>query len=416
MAESCIVAGRAGSSRAAILLTCSTLLAAGCTSAAPPPSGRAEITPRVSTAATAGAAPTPTAQSLPLVVVVEARGKGSHYGVLPGLGDAYDTVAIAGFDGFARARQSFTPRSVPALPGGGTPLLPPPAVTAGDAVYFADGAGEVRRLQPDGVVTQVADFALTAQQELWFAVSPDGKQIEASVLTVPAAGGAWTADLELASAGGQPRKLRHDDLGTATPAPTLVVGWDLGGPLATTGTKLSGGPADGGWQLHGSALVHLDAQGNPGPPLGGAGCKPWSSAPDGTVLCSGSPPSVRDPAGNVLWTLPSGSYNLFGRALAPDAGHVATDSILVAADGWADKLAFGFVAEAWADRSHLFGQVQDPAGKGNVDYVNADDALRGHNLGFVGVVVGGIPTPPGIKNSLPSPSPKASQGPTPSPS
>ncbi len=357
---------------------------------------------------TAGGTPSPPSQqSPPLLVVVEARGSGSHYGVFPGLGDSYDTVAIAGFDGFARARQTFSPRTVPQLPGG-TALMPPPVVAASDSAYFADAAGVVRRLQPDGVVTQVADFGLTPQQELWFAVSPDGNQVEASVLTVPAAGGAWSVDLEVAQSGGQPRKLHHDDLGTATPAPTLVVGWDLGGPLATLGTKLSGGAADGGWRLHGTALVHLDAQGNPGPPLGGSACRPWGSAPDGTVLCTGSPPTVRDPAGNVLWTLPAGSYNLFGSALAPDAGHVAADSSLVAADGWAEKLAFGFVAEAWVDRTHLFGQVTDPAGKGNLDYVTAGDALRGHNLGFVAVIIGGISTPPGIKNTLPSPSTKPS--------
>jgi hypothetical protein len=346
--------------------------------------------------------------------VVEARGGGAHYGVLPGLGDAYDTVAIAGFDGYARARQTFTPRAVPKLPAGGTALLPPPAVTAADSAYYADGAGVVRRLQPDGVVSEVADFALTPQQELWFAVSPDGRQIEASVLTVPAAGASWTVDLEVVQAGGQPRRLRHDDLGPGTPAPTLVVGWDLGGPLATLNTKLSGGLADGGWQLHGSALVHLDAEGNPGAPLGGADCKPWSFAADGSVLCAGSPATVRDPAGNVLWTLPAGAYNLFGRALAPDAAHVATDTILIASDSWAGKLAFGFVAEGWADATHLVGQVSDPAGRGNLDYVDADDPLRGHNLGFAGVIVGGIPTPPGIKNSLPSPSPSPAAAPSPS--
>jgi hypothetical protein len=356
------------------------------------------------------------AQSLPLLVVVEARGKDAHYSVFPGLGDSYDTVAIAGFDGFARARQSFTPRAVPKLPVAGTPLLPPPVVTADDSAYFADGSGVVRRLQPNGVVTQVTDFGLTAQQELWFAVSPDGKQVAASVLTVPAPGAAWSVDLELAAAGGQPRKVRHDDLGTGTPKPTLIAGWDLGGPLATVNTKVVGGQADGGWQLHGTALVHLDAQGNAGPPVGGASCNPWSSAPDGTVLCAGSPPTVRDPAGNVLWTLPAGSYKLFGRALAPDAGHVATDIVLIAADGWADKLAFGFVPEAWVDGTHLFGQVVDPAGKGDLDYVTADDALRGHNLGFVGVIVGGIATPAGIKNTLPSPSPKPSPKASPSPS
>lgn len=350
--------------------------------------------------------------------MVEARGPGSRYGVQPGLGDSYDTVAIAGYDGFARARATFKPRAVPVLPAGGTPYLPPPAVVAAGAVFYADGDGIVRRLDPGGAVKQVADFATGPQQELWFAVSPDGRRLEASVLTVPAPGGAWALDVKTAAAGGQVATLKHSDLGTSLPSPALVVGWDVAGPLVSTDVPLAAAPGSGGWQLHGSGLAHLDGSGNPGPVLGGAGCRPWSWAPDGSLLCAGSPATVRDPAGNVLWTVPAGAYSLQGQALSPDADHVATDQVLIAADGWAEKLPPGFVVEAWADPDHLAGQVVDPAGKGHLDYVTVGDALRGHDLGFTGVMIGGVPAPPGVKTGLPSPgvSPSGSPGPTAPPS
>ncbi|HEX6488931.1 MAG TPA: hypothetical protein VF137_08705 [Candidatus Dormibacteraeota bacterium] len=351
--------------------------------------------------------------------MVEARGPGSHWGVLPGLGDSYDTVAIAGFDGFARARATFKPRAVPTIPGaaaGTKPLLPPPAIVAAGSVFYADGDGAVRQLKPDGAVSDVTSFNLTPQQELWFAVSPDGKNLMASVLTVPGPGASWSVSLEMATPGGQPKTLSTVDLGAALPKPTLVAGWDLGGPLATLSTDLVPTTTDGGgWQYHGGSLVHLDAQGQPGQPVGGADCKPWASAPDGSVLCTGSPPTVRDPIGNVLWTVPSGGFSPQGRALAPDAGHVSTDSVIVAADGWAERIANGLTAEGWVDSVHLVGQVQDPAGKGDIDYVTSGDALRGHNLGFPAVLVGALPTPPGIKNELPSPAPKAKPSPSPSP-
>lgn len=333
----------------------------------------------------AGASPPP-----PLLAVVEARGSGSHYGALPGLGDSYDTVAIAGYDGYARARQTFKPRAVPKLPAGGTPLLPPPAVAVGSSVFFADGDGIVRRLERTGTTTQVADFATGPQQELWFAVSPDGEHVAAAVVSVPAAGADWMLDLKMAVAGGQVTTLKHQDLGAALPSPELVVGWDAGGPLVTLGSALVGSAAVSGWQYHGSALAHMEPSGDPGPPLGGAGCTPWASAPDGTLLCAGSPPSVRDPAGNVVWSVPPGAYSLQGRALSPDAEHVATDSVVIAAGGWAEKLPAGFVAEGWADADHLLGQAPEPAGKGHLEYVTVGDALRPHDLGFIGVIVGPV--------------------------
>ena len=345
------------------------------------------------------------------MAVVEARGAATHYGPRPGLGDSYDTVAIAGYDGFARARQTFAPRQVPVLPGGGVPWLPPPAVVAAGAVFYADGGGALFRLDVSGKVTPIADFATKAQQELWFAVSPDGRKLAATVLTVPAVGGDWTLEVETAVPGRLPTVVKREDLGTALPKPALVVGWDVGGALLSTETALTGA---GGWQLHGTGLAHLQASGDAGPALGGQGCTPWSWSPDGSILCSGSPNTVRDPAGNVLWKIPAGAYSLLGQALSPDAFHVATDSVLIGADGWAEKLPPGFDVEAWSDPEHLVGQIDDPAGKGHADYVTVGNALRGHDLGFTGVIVGGVPAPAGVRIGLPSPVPTPSPGPSPS--
>ena len=341
---------------------------------------------------TAGAAPSPSPQPKPLLVAVEARSKAAHYGPLPGWGDSYDAVAIAGLDGFARARATFKPRQVPAIPGGGTALMPPPAVVAAGAVYYADAEGKIRRLTRSGGVEEVTTFPTAKGQEVWFAVSPDGKHLAATVLTVPAtATGHWAADLETADAGGAATTVRHEDLGTSIPRPDLVVGWDQGGPVvALNSTVVAVKGATVRYRPYrGSAVAHLDAAGNHGPALGGASCDPWYSEPAGTILCAAARPSVRDPQGNVIWTAPPGAYVLQGHALSPDSRHLAAQPVLITDAGWAEKLPEGFVPEAWLDAEILAGQAG--GGRGDAAYVVVGDAIKPHDLGFTGVILGGLP-------------------------
>src|SRR5579871_3372934 len=107
----------AGLRSTAILSFSLTLLLAGCSTGAP--AVGASPTPAPSPSVQVS----PAASGTALLAVVEARTAPARYGTLPGAGDSYDTVAIAGYDGFARSRATFKPRAIPVLPGGGTPFL-----------------------------------------------------------------------------------------------------------------------------------------------------------------------------------------------------------------------------------------------------------------------------------------------------
>jgi len=85
-----------------------------------------------------------------------------------------------------------------------------------------DGTGTVRVLRVGRQPQVVAHFSLQpAQEDVWFAVSPDGSRVLAGILTFPALGpsipgtgwntliGPTKFDLESASAGGQTKTLIH---------------------------------------------------------------------------------------------------------------------------------------------------------------------------------------------------------------
>ncbi|HEY4026374.1 MAG TPA: hypothetical protein VGO86_08075, partial [Candidatus Dormibacteraeota bacterium] len=115
-------------------------------------------------------------------------------------------------------------------------LTQPVARTANGRVYYLDATGRVRSLSPDGAVSDVITLPFSSQisqagrsdQELAFAVSPDGRQLIASVLTLPRTtsvdperlsavrdpNGHWFVDLFSAVVGGTVQRLSHQDLGT----------------------------------------------------------------------------------------------------------------------------------------------------------------------------------------------------------
>ena len=81
--------------------------------------------------------PTPTPPGTLLFAVLEAK--------IPGSPNTWNTVAIAGLDGYARAKTTFIPMPSPDLGCMGS-ILPASAHVAAGRVYFADGNGVVRSL------------------------------------------------------------------------------------------------------------------------------------------------------------------------------------------------------------------------------------------------------------------------------
>lgn len=226
-------------------------------------------------------------------------------------------------------------------------VAPPAARIAAGAVFFADSSGAIWRLEKSGAATQVAHFPATPTTFLSWAVSPDGKQFIAILLSTPpllnpapqppldpfVASGHWTLDLYTEPAGGAPTRTLHKDFGhvLASPGPTMIAGWDDGGPIATLGSYVCVQNPLPSVRYTGSSLIHLAADGTHLDTIGGGGCSVWDELHDGTVLCGGpdwASFSVRTRAGVELWTRSTGHY-MRDLALSPDARAVSLNGDLV---------------------------------------------------------------------------------------
>lgn len=263
------------------------------------------------------------------------------------------TVEIVGPDGRVRAQASFTPPPAPVI-GNAEPLLQSPVRAAAGSVFYADSTGAVHRLRPDRSSSVVATFPLTsAQQELSYAVSPDGAHLIALVLSTPPLhnplpqtlgdplfqdGGHWTLKLATADVGGATTTTLQRDLGTAYPSATQIVGWDNKGPLATLNTNLGAQQAPLSAHLFGTPLIHLAADGTHLDVIGGPNCGATDVISNGTVICTVNAPdsfAVRTSTGATLWqsSVPSDNNYYYGLWLSPDADAVAVQGLVVTPAG-----------------------------------------------------------------------------------
>lgn len=318
------------------------------------------------------------------------------------------TVSILDASGHVHATASFQPPPEPAL----CPcrdLLQSPVRTAAGAVFYADSAGVVHMLKPDGLTSVVATFALTdAQQELTYAVSPDGAHLIAIVISTPPLhkpppqtlgdplfqeGGHWTLKLETADAGGSTTTTLQRDLGTAFPNPTEIVGWDKNGPLATLTTQMGAQQAPPSGHLFGT-LIHLAPDGTHLDALGGKDCAAVDNLFDGTVVCDAdwSHFSVRSSNGAILWQagLPSDNY-YNGLWLSPDANSIAVQSLVVtrASVASAARQTKGggsqMIALGWLDASTV---VEANSSSGQLSLYEARGLTKIRDLGSSGIFEG----------------------------
>lgn len=240
--------------------------------------------------------------------------------------------------GRVKASTQFAPPPRPAY-GPCADLLQPPVRVARGAAYFADSSGAVRRMAPDGTITAVTAFPLAnKQQALSFAVSPDGSQLIAIILSTPPLHnpppqtlgdplfdpGTWSLDLETAVAGGTAAVVLHRNLSSLPPSPTVITGWDQSGPTATLNTAICTQNVVPSTTYNGT-LIHLALDGTHLDRIGGADCNAWDELADGTVLCGANnwqAFSVRRNNGDVVWSR-AGS-DLWDVRLSPDGNGVAT--------------------------------------------------------------------------------------------
>jgi len=370
-----------------------------------PPNGSPISSPK------ATAAPMPKTSPTLVFAVLEAKGTANS--------GTYNTVAIAGVDGRARAKTTFAPMPVPNLGCIGA-VIPQSAHVAAGKVFFADAKGVVRTLSIDGTVATVATFPLTSsQQMLSFAVSPDGSRLLGTVFTSPAnaysctgsaSSAAFTFDAYSATSGGSSRLVYHDSW-TKPQNVLALTGWDSVGPIGTYPTvwaSQGGGP--------GSTLgvfVRIDATTiKPLAPFADPSkCQVWNSVPSGAFVCMGDlvmtgggtanqkvnqPISVRNADGTELWHSTVTAQNApFGPFLTPDGQHVMvccndlnlTDSheLLVGRGGDHVNLAKGFGASGWLDSTTMVGWVNS-----SMAYVAAKAPGTAISMGFSGLYVGTV--------------------------
>jgi len=350
----------------------------------------------------------------------------------------HNVVAIAGLDGYARTKATFKPRQVPVV-GNAATLLAPEAVIASGSVYYIDGAGTVRRLGPTGDTAAVASFPLTQkQQEVSFAMSPDGQKIVASFLTLPdihwppppptptpsatsspepsaAPAASYVLQVLEADAGGPTKALSRwdsvnspDMLGGGGFQMLRLVGWDGEGPVALVGAYL--GTQNGLFDrqtLFGGHFAHLDLttglarQQILGACTGGSAnrtwTQPWSISPDGLVVCAvmNAKVSVRKPDGTkVVETSYPGPSGLGGSfALSANGRRLAMDGQVVDVAGTTIALPPSFHPQGWLDNVTVVGGIaMGPLsgchGSFELGYVRLSTPSQVQDLGFCADFVG----------------------------
>ncbi len=350
-------------------------------------------TPNATTTAAASPSSTPSAPAALLFAVLEAKGTPNT--------QQWNTVAIVGLDGYARAKTTFASMPVPDVGCMGA-ILPQSAHVAAGKVYFADGTGVVRSLATNGQVAKVATFPFTGhQQMLSFAVSADGRKLLGTVFTLPAkpnlacgttAASGYTLDVYSAQSGGASTLLYHSIV-DSKPAMTLT-GWDAVGPHGSQPTVWAtqgGGP---GSEL--GVAVRIDAttgrvvrqMANP------SSCLVWDVAASGDFVCepSGSTTvSVRRPDGSEIWHFAGAAPNGFFYYLAPDERHVTASGTagyeVLGRDGTRVKLGAGFFPISWLDRTTVVGAVGPNT---NLAYVGLSAPGTVVSLGFQGGFVGTV--------------------------
>ena len=316
------------------------------------------------------------------------------------------TVAIVGLDGYAKAKATFQPRVGPVVPDAYAPLQGV-AQVVGSAVYYIDGAGTVRVLRVGSQPQVVARFSLQpAQEDIWFAVSPNGSRVVAGILTLPALGpntpgtgwptlvGPWKFDLEMAASGGQTTTLVHSESAYAPDdqnhgwKPMFPIGWTAAGPVVMLPDHVT---SQNAWT--GGALYLIDDSGKRTAQLGGSDCTAAGINSNGLIGCTTAASEavgVRNATGKVLWSTHVSGALASNVRLSVDGLGILNDVQVETKAGGMIQTRSGFVTQGWLDASTVTGRVQYAMSQGDLSWVAPGDPTNVHDLGFQGDFVAAI--------------------------
>ncbi len=239
---------------------------AACGAAAP---ATASPTRAATAVASMTAAPTPKPSQTYLVVVGQSTT--SPHG--------QDVLTILDASGVKHASVTFAPPAAPPRRGAIASAQQPATAAAGKAFYL-DSTGTVHAIAPDGAPADVAHFPVAADQEVSFAVSPDGTQVIAVVNSGPAF---KQYSVYSAAPDGSARRVH----GPAASAGIMrLVTWSAAGPVVITDASEDfQGCESGECQPWGHAALLDPTGGTVGAPIGGTDCMLWDIAGP-SALCS----------------------------------------------------------------------------------------------------------------------------------
>ena len=366
------------------------------------PSTASGSSPSPPAVASAGATPSPMVFHALLFAALEAKGTSDPI--------AWNTVAIAGLDGYARAKTTFKPLATPYVGCAGG-VRPTQAYVAAGKVFFSDGDGYIRSLAVGGQVVQVTRFAITStQQFLSFAVSPDGTRLLGSVFTLPpkpASGdpcnggtiwgpGDFKFDVFSAAAGQQATLLYHLDIpqptGQTMPNELAFAGWTSAGPFATSPTVYAtqgGGPVHY-WGIPGA--VDPTTGKVTGPIYNQQQCAVWDIAASGDFACAPSAPgiavSVRRPNGTEIWNFKSANGSDYLDYLSPDETRVlgqGAQAEVLSKSGARVVPWQGFYV-GWLNNQTMMGTLTNQ----NFAYISLGSPGSAVDIGFKGSFVGTV--------------------------
>jgi hypothetical protein len=296
------------------------------------------------------------------------------------------------------------------------------ARAANARVLYVDGSGVIRSLNANGSVAEIARMPFRGdQQEMSFAISPDGAVLEAAIWSLPPVAASprsnltdpyWAAgnlaiDTYQVLPQNPPTEFQHQEWTQQQKEPWpnyQAVAWD-DGIVYTMPTDIATQQPYNGYRMFGPAVHFSIHGGGPSSPLGGSDCRPVAVSGHGVIACidqQGRNPSVRKTDGTRMFAFPKGDGNYSYFAFSPSGALLAyfkfAQSTAAASDVFdlsgtkVAALSPDFHPRGWLDEGMVIGDHVMPQGGRRLAYVGLSDPSTVHDLPVTGAysIVGAV--------------------------